>query len=351
MTAPVRPRFAEIDLLKGCAILWVLLIHSKALGDGPLFRYVVNHAVPLFVIVFGLNARLWWRDRPLPGALATWYSTRVERILLPFWAALLVWWLLVLWFRPFGIELHWWLPLAHLGGYTISIGTGWFVTLILILALLYPAVEAAVRLLGVWPVLALALVGELHVAYAVTQLAPAGEAHGIPSLGFLVHPPRVLAHVVFGVVLADRMERLGLAAGALAAALFALCVAVELRWPVLEPYAQVLIDAPLAVTLLAGLRPLARVPIAGPALAWLGVSSWGIYLGQLLVHNAVVFGCGFVADLAPNLAACHFPFSRSPATTSLARWLYTGVLLVGAIGFVALGRVLLRAYRSARARG
>ena len=58
VSAPTRPRWAEIDLLKGLAILWVLLIHSRALGDGPGFLYVVNRAVPLFVILFGLNSTL-----------------------------------------------------------------------------------------------------------------------------------------------------------------------------------------------------------------------------------------------------------------------------------------------------
>ena len=55
---PPAPRLPAIDLVKGCAILWVLFIHSQALGDGPLFRYVVNQAVPIFVVLFGLNSEL-----------------------------------------------------------------------------------------------------------------------------------------------------------------------------------------------------------------------------------------------------------------------------------------------------
>jgi peptidoglycan/LPS O-acetylase OafA/YrhL len=348
MTAPSRPRWIEIDLLKGCAILWVLLIHSKALGDSVGFLDVVNRAVPLFVIVFGLNSTLWWRRRSLRGDLATWYQTRIKRILVPFWASLPVWWALALWYRPFGVEFHWWLPLVQIGGYALHVGTGWFVTMILLLVLLFPGIEATARRVGIWPVLVVAVASELVVAHFRLDL--------FLRLGFMnlyIFPPRVLGHVVFGMLLATRIDRLGPLVGTAGATLWILCVVVQqsLLWPELSAYADAVIAYPLAVALLAALRPFAAVPVVAPALAWLGVSSWGLYLGQMLVHNAVAYRCGLLQDLAPNLGACHFPFADGASAGHLDRWLYTLVLLVGAIGFVWLGEQLLRVYGAFRRAG
>jgi peptidoglycan/LPS O-acetylase OafA/YrhL len=343
-----RPRRVEIDLLKGCAILWVLLIHSKALGDSIGFLYLVNRAVPLFVILFGLNATLWWRGRALPDQLAVWFATRIKRILVPFWASLPLWWALVFWYRPVDVAVHWWVPLVQIFGYAVYIGTGWFVTLILLMVVLFPLLEAAVRRIGIWPVLLVAVAGELFVAHEGAALI--GR---FGWLNFLVFPPRLLGHVVFGMLLATRIERIGPIAGAACAVLWALCVVAcrSSRWPELAAYGGVVIDFPLAVALLAGLRPLAALPVVAPALAWLGVSSWGLYLGQMLVHNLVIYRCGFRPDLAPNLARCRFPFAGQGGALHPDRWLYTLVLLVGAIGFVWLGGRVLRSYGALRRAG
>jgi len=348
MSAPARPHWIEIDLLKGCAILWVLLIHSKALGDSLGFLYVIGRAVPLFIIVFGLNSTLWWRRRSLPEDLAIWYETRIKRILVPFWASLPVWWALALWYRAFGVEFHWWLPLVQIAGYALHIGTGWFVTMIVLLVLLFPGIEATARRVGIWPVLLVAVAGELVVAHFRLDLF--GR---LGFMNYLTFPPRVLGHVVFGMLLATRIDRLGLVAGTVGAALWSLCVIVQqsLLWPELNAYADAVIDFPLAVALLAALRPLAAVPVVAPALAWLGVSSWGLYLGQMLVHNAVVYRCGILPDMAPDLAACNFPFVNVASVEHLDRWLYTLVLLVGGIGFIWLGGQLLRLYGALRRAG
>lgn len=348
MSAPLRPRWIEIDLLKGCAILWVLMIHSKPLGESWVYMDLVNRAVPLFLIAFGLNSRLWWRGRTLAGNLRTWYRTRVRRILVPYWASLVVWWALVLWYRPADVPLTWRLPFVQALGYTQSIGSGGFVTLILPLVALFPYLDAARRRVGIVPLLIVAMAGEMIVA-----------RHGVKlflTVGFLNYyafPFRLLGHVVFGMLLATRLDRIGLLAGGAGVVLWALCAIVQqgVLWPGLSAYAAVAIDLPLSVALLAGLRPFARLPVAAPALAWLGVSSWGIYLGQMLVHDAVMYRCGFIADLTPHLAACHFPFAGSGSGLPLDRWLYTLMLLVGALGFVWLGGQLLRLSAALRRAG
>jgi hypothetical protein len=334
-----------IDLLKGFAILCVLLIHSKALGDSAGFLYVVNRAVPIFVVLFGLNSTLWWRDRLLPQQLTTWYGTRIKRIMVPYWASLSLWWMLALWYRPIGVSLSWRLSLVQLGGYTLYIGTGWFVTMILLLVALFPLLELGVRRMGVWPLLVAAVVGELVVAHWRLELF---GRFGL--MNYLVFPPRVLGHVAFGMLLATRLDKLGTVEYLAGVALWTLCVAVQSS-PLssqLGPYIDTLIDLPLVMALLVAFRAIPTIPLVTPALLWLGVNSWGVYLGQMLIHNAVVYQCGILPDLAPNLAACNFPFGDD---ASLGRWLYTLVLLIGAIGIIWLARGFVLAALQIRAKG
>jgi hypothetical protein len=64
---------------------------------------------------------------------------------------------------------------------------------------------------------------------------------------------------------------------------------------------------------------------------WLGQSSWGIYLGQLLGHNLAMYGLGLRAVRATP-------------------WLYTGYLLASGVVAVWVGEALLRLAASLRAR-
>src|SRR5689334_2863844 len=123
------PRDPAIDLTKGCAILGVLLIHSSALHGNFVFRNVVNHAVGVFVVLFGVNATLWWRRRTPSRDWREWYARWVGRIMVPVWAMLPLWWAMALYFRPFGVTLGWTLPVVQAAGYLRYVGTGWFVTL------------------------------------------------------------------------------------------------------------------------------------------------------------------------------------------------------------------------------
>jgi hypothetical protein len=338
-------RWATIDLLKGFAILCVLLIHSKALGDSVGFLYVVNRAVPIFVILFGLNSTFWWRDRLLPQHITTWYSTRIRRMMLPYWASLPLWWILALWYHPFGVAFPWWLSLVQVCGYTLYMGTGWFVTMILLLVALFPLLELGVRRAGVWPVLVATVAGELIVAH---WRLPLIDRFGL--MNFLVFPPRMLGHVAFGMLLATRMDKLGTVECLAGVALWTLCVGVgsSSPSPQLGPYIDTLIDFPLAVALLVAFRVLPVVPLVTPALLWLGVNSWGVYLGQMLIHNWVVYRCGFLSDLAPNFLACNFPLGGDQV---LGQWFFTLILLIGAIGLIGLARGFVLAALQIRAKG
>src|SRR5262245_27841488 len=180
------------------------MIHANTLGDVLLFRQFVNQAVPVFTVLFGLNSSWWWRRRPLPGGLREWYRNRVDRIMVPVWAVLPCWWAMVLWFRPSGVTLSWWLPLVQAAGYLLYVGTGWFVTLVLQLVVLQPALEALARRAGIGIVVALGV-----VATAVTTRFALDFVRHFGSFNLWIFPPRMLAFVVFGMLLARSWTRLG----------------------------------------------------------------------------------------------------------------------------------------------
>jgi peptidoglycan/LPS O-acetylase OafA/YrhL len=343
MTAgrPETQRWAAIDLLKGYAILCVFVFHARA-RDNVLFLYGVNIGIHVFVVLFGLNSTLWWRGRVLPRDLRVWYWTRIKRILVPYWASLPVWWAIALWYHPASVSFQWWLPAVQLGGFTLYIATGWFVTMILPLVALFPLLEACARRVGVWPVLLVAMMGELLFAYWRLEIAHsfAWLNSEFVLLSLVAFPPRMLAHVAFGMLLAGRIEKLGAVEGLAATALWVLCAAVQqlALWPQLNPCFETLIGFPATMALLIAFRALPAAPLVTPALLWLGVNSWGLYLGQMLVHNAVSFRCGSLPNLTVNLAACNFPVRGDAEFLSR---LYTLVLMSGAIGIVWLSRALV----------
>jgi peptidoglycan/LPS O-acetylase OafA/YrhL len=322
------PRSPAIDMVKGLAILWVLLIHSRALGESPIFYNLVNHAVPIFVVIFGLNSELWWRRHALPRDLGTWYRNRTRRILLPMWGMLIVWWAMVLVVRPLGVAISVRRAVFAFAGYLSQVGTGWFVTMIVQMVLVFPLLHALARRWGPGVVLA----GGLACMLAGVSSRFWLIAHwGI--FNTFVFSPRFYGHVAFGILLVGVFDRLGLGAVIVAAAAVAPCVAVRqglLGSPMLMAYADQLIELPLTVLLLALCRLAPRVPGVTAALMWLGQSSYGIYLGQLLVHNAFIFRYGLELYVELNL------------------WLYTLILLVGALAFVWLGEAVLRVLETMR---
>ena len=119
------PREAEIDWLKGLAILFILLIHARPI-EGGLYEHLINRAVPMFIVLFGVTSELWWRGHVARGEapIGPWYRTRLVRLMIPVWGMLLVWW-------PFEFEFDPAVPqgirpvLATAVGFMPWIGTGW----------------------------------------------------------------------------------------------------------------------------------------------------------------------------------------------------------------------------------
>jgi peptidoglycan/LPS O-acetylase OafA/YrhL len=335
-TSPRLPRDPAIDMAKGCAILGVLLIHSDALHGSFLFWHVVNQAVPVFVVLFGVNATFWWARRTPSTDWGAWYARWIDRVMIPVWAILPLWWAMALYFRPWGVTLSWWLPLVQGMGFLLNVGTGWFVTLALQLALLQPVLEAFARRAGHPALLVIGLV-------LTTAITAVGSVVVGPRELFYygMFSPRVLGLVAFGMMLAPYVRGLDWRAGVGAAAVLALAVfAREAAAAQFSEVSDIVAGEAawvgalaLTVVLLAVLRPIAHVPVVAPALEWLGQSSYGIYIGQLIVHNFFVYAVG-LAQFDQRVAG----------------WPYAGLLLAGGIGFTWLGGALRRAAAALRER-
>jgi peptidoglycan/LPS O-acetylase OafA/YrhL len=340
----VSARRTEIDRLKGLAILGVLVIHAGPLVGTLPGRLLVDRAVPVLLVLFGLTSELWWqRHAGGRGAatVAAWLGSRVRRLMVPLWGALALWWLGV-------VALGWPPPLAPRFvvatalGYLPWIGTGWFVTLILALVVLFPALRWAVVRFGAPACLGLAAVATVasHVwTYEITAalrvlLRDSGPRAGLEAFFyFWIFPPKHFFGVVAGIVLARCAPgRVPVAAATAALALGWVVSGVLSAEPRALEALAALLDVPLTVVLLAVLASVPLPAAVAAPLAWCGRASWGIYLGQMLIHDGL-----HGLDLHPEAA----PLAM--------RWLYAGALLVGAVTLTVVGGDVRR--RGARVLG
>ncbi|HMJ10026.1 MAG TPA: acyltransferase family protein, partial [Polyangiaceae bacterium] len=155
-----RGHVPELDWLKGFAILAVICIHAKLYSESVFFLQVINRAVHVFLVLFGISSELWWareRARGISSPERAWYSGRLARILLGYWAMTAIWWLVVaLWQPPPGnLRLGAVQALLSFFGYAPWIGTSWFVAIILQYILVFPFLRRAT--LAVHPALCLVI--------------------------------------------------------------------------------------------------------------------------------------------------------------------------------------------------
>ncbi len=331
-----------IDRVKGVAILLVVAIHAK-IGEGSLVHeHVVNRAVPIFLFVFGMMSEMsLGRARAGARTFSSWYASRFRRLFVPIWAAGALWWLAVLATGkpplPVGaVEA----ALTALG-YSPWIGPSWFVTLVLQLIVLFPALHWAMNEVGPWIMLAAAAAATAFTAYHTLQIADFGLrviGSNVPPPGWFyvwIFPPRSLWLVVAGMALARLVgprlsPRATLAAIVSAALVVPACQFVRpeefLVGPLRVLVTMHLFDVPVALAIV-GLA--ANVPIPGRAAApleWCGRHSWGLYLGHV-----------FVFEVAHMLG--EFP----EAGPGSGRWLYGVFLLASGAVLVAAGNLALRA--------
>src|SRR4026208_2429584 len=95
-----RDHLPELDWLKGFAIACVVCIHAELYSHTLFFDRIVNRAVPIFTVLFGVTSELWWKraltSQAGSGPIARWYRTRLQRLIIPFWALGAAWWIGVL---------------------------------------------------------------------------------------------------------------------------------------------------------------------------------------------------------------------------------------------------------------
>jgi peptidoglycan/LPS O-acetylase OafA/YrhL len=333
---PDALRRDDIDWLKGLAIIGVLLIHSRPLTGIFVGDHIVARAVPVFVVLFGMTSELWWRARAAEDPRATlvmWYRSRLTRLMIPVWGTFALWWIMTL-------LLHSEPPptiarvLVTAVGYAPWARTGWFVTLIIELVVLLPLLRMFLARVGPFLAIGTALVlvvVSFHGVESIITITAAlfGDHHasGEPAFFyFWIFAPRWFYPLLAGMI----AIRCGPAAAtrltAVAAPIAILGLLAESRvqdavWRLIVTAA---LDVPVALLLLA-VVPLVRFcKPAARFLAWCGASSWGIYLGQLLIFNAFL-----MLDVHPY---------DSPVL--LTRWAFFAGLLLGSLALVTFGNAL-----------
>jgi peptidoglycan/LPS O-acetylase OafA/YrhL len=327
-------------MVKGGAILGVTLIHSQALGDSAWMRLLVYHSVPVLIVVFGMNAEQWFRGRPAPGRVATWYRRALKRIALPVWSALFAWWAMVLLLHPPLLTPTVRLAILHALGIPQYVGTGWFIAVLVQLVAAFPALRWCVRRFGARPVFAVALLVTVGLMLAESDLRAA-----LGRAGWTYLSPRFAAHVVFGMILANLGGTIDRRSGILAVAGLILLDVLAEAAPLGQPWGRIasrLSELPLAVALLGAAAALAHVKVLAGGLGWLGRHSLGLYLGQLLTHNFFLFTLG---------GSCSVYGCRGGVYEQIDPWVYTGILLLGSALWTAVGNEILARVAALRARG
>jgi peptidoglycan/LPS O-acetylase OafA/YrhL len=284
-----RPRLAQIDLLKGAAILSVIAIHGLArheLRDGWAGLWF-GQAVPVFLVLMAVNASQQMR-RANASRLRDLYSRayfagRVERLLRPF----AVVWLAALAIGAVHGGLHFG-PLMLTGVIPLRGPGNYFVTIAFEFVVVFPALWWAFqRAPGV------TIAGAFALDAAFELVAPS-VFHGAYPYGYDAAILRYLGQVVLGLWIVSH-PRIGERGNRWILALGAVGVAYEVvlhvdrglfTWLRLDfgTSTNFIAAAYAVVLVLAGLRFLPsevrRLPAV--ALAELGRASWHIFLVQIV---------------------------------------------------------------------
>jgi hypothetical protein len=327
----------------------VLLIHSRPLADWWIHDHVIDRAVPIFITLFGTTSELWWRRRgDRASTVRDWYRTRLWGLMVPVWSALTVLWVLRF-ATGFGTTSVTGAPyrvvLTYLG-YMPWVGTGWFVTLALEMVVLFPVLRLSLDRLGAVATLlltaAILVASHLHQDEIITfvrTLVRDRSTHADPFMSyyyfFWIFAPARFFLVICGVLIARRCLVPSRLVGSLAAVLVVAGGLVADRLtPPLSQTLMAFLDVPLTIAVMSAGRALRLVPRIGSTVAWYGRHSWGVYLGQLVVHELIhdwaSMRCtGMVCEWLPEDAALAI------------RWSYFFVLLASATLAVLVGNRLL----------
>lgn len=288
---PAAPRrLAQIDILKGLAILGVLILHSSDTSwlHASLADLHVWQSVPVFAVLLGLNGAL-----SMAKTHGGYWKRRAWRVLPPFFAAFVVSGVLALVMRALDPAFH-----INVGGLTLlgqmpSGGPGnYYITVIFEFTVLLPIVWAAFRRFP------RATVAAMFAADIAFELAA-------PHLGIIAAHPylysscvlRYLGAIALGMWITEGVtaKRVWWVLALLPVSLAYLLAADVAGWhvPLLLPdwQPQNAIAFPYAAALvILGLRLLPASERSAPArwLATLGRASYHIFLVQILLFASIL---------------------------------------------------------------
>ncbi|HEY6561679.1 MAG TPA: acyltransferase [Polyangiaceae bacterium] len=318
-------RLAEIEWLKGIAILWVIWIHSGAFDETWVFEQFINRAVPIFLVLFGVTSELWWRraQRVDPQRVVhDWYAKRLRRLLPGYFAVMSLWWLTALLLadtHPIA-GLSWKHAVVTALGYSPWAMTTWFFSVITVMTILFPVVRRACDGLGtaVCAIMAFAICGVS--CWYIFSIMDAGVRlfgpviHGTSPYYYWVFFPRYFWHVIAGILVARVWNaRLSRTTTALAVVVSAVgMIAMRAVWAgpgdiyggLQKHVISQLLDVPVALALLGLLSWFPPPAIITRVLALCGRWSWGLYLGHICVYElSLLPGYGFAGGPLPQRLA------------------------------------------------
>jgi peptidoglycan/LPS O-acetylase OafA/YrhL len=292
----------EIDRTKGIAILFVIAIHAK-IGEGSaVHEQLVNRAVPIFLFVFGMMSDLSYRRAVAAGrSIKDWYLARLKRLYLPVWGMGLLYWMAVIYTKKPPLPIGGWHALLTFFGYSPWIGPSWFVTLVIQLVLVFPALSWVVDKIGPWIALVLAAVitaVSLWYSLDILDFGLQKISRNVPPPGWFyiwTFLPRSMWLVICGMVVARHWGtklRLSVTLAAVVIGLFAE-TAIYLVNPdefIAGPLRKLIVmhlwDVPIALGVLGVMGNLPLPATVAKALEWCGRWSWGLYLGHIVVFEA-----------------------------------------------------------------
>lgn len=337
-------RVPELDWLKGLAVLFVVAIHAKPFQGTFVFNHLIDRAVPIFLVLFGVSAELWWQREDARGredSLRRWYVERLRRMMPGYWAAVAVWWFVLVTVGTAPEKLTLGLPqfALNLLGWSPWMTTAWFVFMILQYLLIFPALRRVTLKIGGVASLGLALAATVASGLSLFAIINATRAligdnvRQPPWYYHWVFAPRVLWHITAGMFIA-RFWRARLSLPVTLAALLLTVVAIaceplvrgapdDISGSIRALTFTTLIDVPLTVALLGLLRWTPLPSLIRRVLAWFGHWSWGIYIGHILVYEV--------------LATLRFVWEAGDNQERMKDYV---VLLAGGIGLAVLGQRL-----------
>ena len=318
-------RLAEIEWLKGIAILWVIWIHSGAFDESWVFEQFVNRAVPIFLVLFGVTSELWWRrvQRVDPERVTRlWYTKRLRRLLPGYFAVMSLWWLTAILLadtHPIA-GLSWKHAVVSALGYSPWAMTTWFFSVIAVMTILFPLLRRACDTLTttVCAVVAFAVCGVS--CWYLFSIMDAGVRlfgpviHGTSPYYYWIFFPRYFWHVIAGMFIARvwnaHVSRTTTALAVLVSAAGMVAMHAVHAGPadvfgaIHKHVISQLLDVPVALALLGLLTWFPPPEIATRVLALCGRWSWGLYLGHITIYElSLLAGYGFAGGTLPERVA------------------------------------------------